>query len=135
VTYWSEAEAKRYLGDRYVPPEKKPNKYNAQKVTIDGRTFDSVKEANYYCELKLRKMAHDIKDFNCQVVYVLLKSFTHRGTGRRVRKEDYIADFVITHNDGHTEVVDVKGYRTRVYRNKIKLFLAQYQDIVFTEVE
>lgn len=33
----------------------KSSKYRARKVTIDGITFDSQKEANKYCELKLLK--------------------------------------------------------------------------------
>lgn len=42
------------------------SKYNSIKATIDGITFDSRKEANYYCELKMLRMAGVVKDFDCK---------------------------------------------------------------------
>ena len=41
-------------------------KYNARKVEIDGITFDSLKEANRYSELKLLEKAGLIKDLTLQ---------------------------------------------------------------------
>jgi len=32
-------------------------KYNNRKVTIDGITFDSAKEGDCYCQLKMLRMA------------------------------------------------------------------------------
>lgn len=39
------------------------NKYNNRKVTVDGITFDSAKESEYYSKLKILKKAGVIKDF------------------------------------------------------------------------
>ncbi len=33
------------------------SKYRANKVSVDGHTFDSQKEADYYCELKIKLQA------------------------------------------------------------------------------
>lgn len=108
------------------------SKYNSIKVTIDGITFDSRKEANYYCELKMLRMAGVVKDFDMQVPFTLLDGYKRKG--KAVRGIKYYADFVVTYVDGHKEVVDVKGVRTDVYKLKKKLLLAKYPEIDFREV-
>lgn len=108
------------------------SKYNARKTEIDGIVFDSKKEADYYCELRIRKMARDIKGYQRQVEYILLPSFKHNKKTYRPIK--YLADFVIEHNDGSFEVVDVKGYRTKEYMLKKKLLLHRFPNIIFSEV-
>lgn len=111
------------------------NKYHNRKVTVDGITFDSVKEKDYYCELKVLRMAGVVKDFERQVKYVLQESFKY--FKRTERAITYIADFRVTYADGHVEVVDVKGYRTDVYRIKRKLLLKQLaadENTIFVEV-
>lgn len=40
------------------------NKYHNRKTVIDGIKFDSKKEADYYCELRIRRMAHEIAGFD-----------------------------------------------------------------------
>lgn len=108
------------------------SKYNSIKATIDGITFDSRKEANYYCELKMLRMAGVVKDFDMQVPFTLLDGYKRKG--KAVRGIKYYADFVVTYVDGHKEVVDVKGVRTDVYKLKKKLLLAKYPEIDFREV-
>lgn len=39
------------------------NKYSNRKTKIDGIVFASKKEADYYCELKMLKIAGEVKDF------------------------------------------------------------------------
>ena len=39
----------------------KKSKYRANKTSVDGHTFDSQKEADYYCELKMRLQANSIQ--------------------------------------------------------------------------
>lgn len=107
-------------------------KYHAKKTTVDGMTFDSKKEADYYCELKMRRMAKEIIDFDLQVPFVLQDSFKH--DGKTIRAIKYIADFVVKHKDGSEEVVDVKGMRTDVYMLKKKMLLRKYPEMKFTEV-
>lgn len=111
-------------------------KYNATRTTIDGHKFDSKKEAAYYCELRLRKMAKEFADFSLQPEFILLDPFTD-ATGKKHRAIKYRADFAITHHDGTVEVVDVKAaknFTTDVYKIKKKLFLARYPEYKFTEV-
>ena len=52
---WSEAEYTRYIQstEQNTSNLKPKNKYSSQKTWIDGICFDSKKEADYYCQLKL----------------------------------------------------------------------------------
>ena len=88
---------------------KKP-KYNNKHVTVDSISFDSQKEADYYCELKLRLAAKEIKGFCRQAEFVLAPNLRYK------------ADFIIFNNDGTAEVIDVKGMQTDVYKVKKKVF-------------
>lgn len=88
----------------------KKSKYNAKKVEIDGIKFDSQKEANYYTELKLRLSAGEIKGFCRQSEFVLAPNLRYK------------ADFIVFNNDGTADVIDVKGFKTEVYKLKKKVF-------------
>lgn len=98
------------------------NKYGARKTVIDGIVFDSQKEAQYYCVLKLRKLSGEIVSFERQVAFVCIingkKCFSYR------------ADFVEYYPDGSRKVVDVKGMRTAVYRIKKKCIEAEYGFVI-----
>ena len=59
-------------------------KYHNRKVVIDGITFDSRKEGNFYCELKMLRMAGEVKDFSLQVFFE-----GRPGTGRIVISDKY----------------------------------------------
>ena len=110
-------------------------KYHATKTTVDGKTFDSKKEATRYLELKLLEKAGQITDLRCQVEYELIPAqygpdiVTPRGKVKRgpliERAVKYKADFVYTEND-ETIVEDVKGFRTKEYILKRKLMLHRY---------
>lgn len=112
------------------------NKYKNKKVTIDGQTFDSKKEANRYSNLKLLEKGGVIKNLQTQVKYVLIPA-QYEGTGeyytkgkhkgeekkRLVEHEiSYVADFVYE-KDGETIVEDTKGFRTDIYIAKRKMML------------
>jgi hypothetical protein len=45
----------------------------------------------------------------------------------------YVADFAYTDRQGRRVVVDVKGFRTKEYRIKVKLFRERYPELVFEE--
>lgn len=111
---------------------KRRSKYNAQKTTVDGITFDSKKEADYYCELRIMKMAGEVIGFEMQVPYELQPKYQRNG--KTVRAIKYVADFVVTYADGHVEVVDVKGVRTKEYRLKRKILEYKYPNILFREI-
>lgn len=123
---WTEEQYEEFLNKNSLKSKKK-NKYGNIKTTVDGITFDSKKEAEYYCKLKLLKQAEEIKDFGLQQRYELLPTFKKNGT--TYRSITYVADFVIVNNDGTTEVVDVKGVETQVFKIKQKLFEHKYPDL------
>ena len=108
------------------------SKYRAKKTVVDGITFDSKKEADFYCELKMLRMAGEVIDFERQVTFELQPKFQHSGKTERAIK--YIADFVVKYKDGRTVVVDVKGDKTDVYRIKRKMLLYKHPDMIFEEV-
>lgn len=97
------------------------SKYYSRKITVDGMTFDSAKEARRYQELSLLQRAGKISGLQTQVKYVLIpaqRAFTNeidkKGNfkkGKLLEKEcAYIADFVYL-QDGEIIVEDVKGYK------------------------
>lgn len=129
---WTEEEYQDYLAKKNknvknIPSKpKKRSKYNNQKTIVDGTEFDSKKEAEYYCQLKLLKKAGEIKEIGLQPRYELQPGFEKNGV--KYRPITYVADFVITNNDGTTEVVDIKGVETQVFKIKQKLFEYMYPD-------
>lgn len=96
-------------------------KYGNRKVIRDGIEFDSIKECQRYCELKLMQRAGLISDLQMQVSFELIPS--QRVDGKVVeRAVNYIADFVYK-QDGLKVVEDTKGYKTPEYIIKRKLML------------
>ena len=114
---------------------RKPNKYNARKTTVCGRTFDSKREAEIYLDLLSRKQAGEIVRIRLQPSYTLLEGFRDN-TGKNQKPITYTADFLVEYDDGRREVIEVKGMRTRDYLLRKKLFLHMMRetDIVFREV-
>lgn len=96
-------------------------KYHNRKVTIDGITYDSRKEARRHSELLLLERAGAIQNLQCQVKFDLLPS--QRIGGKVVeRPVSYIADFVYEEN-GQKIVEDTKGVKTKDYIIKRKMML------------
>jgi len=95
---------------------KKPSKYRAKKTIVDGITFDSAMEGDYYCELKLLNHIGEINNMILQPRYILQES----------PKIEYVADFLVTWSDGRTEIIDVKGMKNQVFRVKLRLFKGKY---------
>lgn len=120
-------------GAKAKQSKSKKQKYNNRKTIVDGITFASKAEAIYYQELKLRKRAGDIQDFSLQPEFQLLPAFKKHG--KKYQPMKYTADFKILHNDGSTEIIEVKGVRTRDYMLRMKLFNYRYPDLKFTEVK
>jgi hypothetical protein len=109
----TEEEARQYgLTDK---PKKRKSKYNAVRTKVDGITFDSKREAEYYSELKIRQKAGEILGFSRQDQFVLDDAGTV-----------YRADFVIFYPDGRYEIVDVKGVKTQVFKLKMKMLKMRY---------
>ena len=85
------------------------NKFNAQKIIVDGMTFDSKKEALRYEELKLLQRAGAITDLQRQVKFEIIPK-CKKLDGTMSRARSYIADFVYK-DRGMMVVEDVKGYK------------------------
>ena len=104
------------------------NKLGNKKVVINGETFDSQREYNRWCELKLMQRAKIISDLRRQVLFELIPAhYEAVPTGEYYKIGEkkgqpkykdvcieqaltYIADFAYTQN-GKTVVEDAKGYR------------------------
>lgn len=99
---------------------RRPSKYGAQPVVVDGIRFDSRGEARRWGELKLLERAGQIRDLERQVPYRL------EVNGELVSK--YVADFRYFDRAKNVTVVeDHKGFRTPEYRIKAKLMKALHR--------
>ena len=109
------------------------SKYGSKKVLINGIVFDSKKEADRYCELKFLERAGKIKDLSLQHKFELQHSF--KKNGKTIMAITYIADFVYFDLERMVNVVeDVKGYKTKEYLLKKKLFEYKYPYLTIKEV-
>lgn len=121
------------------------SKFHAKKVTVNGITYDSKKEANRHAELLLLEKGGAITELRRQVSFLLLpahyehyerygKNGKRLKDGRRCveRAVSYVADFTYM-QDGKLVVEDVKGVRTPEYILKRKLML-HHRNIKIREV-
>lgn len=100
------------------------NKYSNKKITVDGMTFDSKKEYNRYCELKLLEKAGEIKDLDRQHRFQIIPTQRDLDGNIIERPVTYIADFTYTDvKTGKLVVEDTKGYKTPEYILKRKMLL------------
>lgn len=109
------------------------NKYRNKPVVIDGILFLSMKEGARYQVLKLQEKAREISDLILQPQFVLQDGFID-DMGKRHRKIIYKGDFQYLDKIGRAHVEDVKGYRTDVYKLKVKLLLNKFHGFHFHEV-
>ena len=95
-----------YINGRIVADED----FDVTEWELFVSTFDSKKEAEYYCELKMRLQAKEINGFCLQPTFILAP------------KLKYKADFIVFNSDNTYEVIDVKGFKTKEYIAKKKIF-------------
>ena len=108
------------------------SKYNNRKVTYQGLTFDSKKEFEYYLLLKDKEKRGLVFNIKRQVPLEIQPAFTDK-SGVKHRAITYKADFVYTDRvSGKVRYIDVKGFRTEVYKLKKKLLA--YKNIIIEEV-
>lgn len=102
-------------------------KYNTAPLydrQVDGRTFASKLEATRYRQLKLMIKANEIKNLKLQPRFEIHPKFKEYK-----RPLVYVADFMYDDKRHDKPVVEeVKGYETRVYKIKKRLFLYLYGD-------
>ena len=118
MEHWSVEDYKNYENGK----KSKKAKYRSYKTSVDGHTFDSLKEAEYYQDLKVRLKANDIKGFCLQPTFMLAPGLKYK------------ADFITFNNDGTYDVIDVKGFKTKEYIAKKKVFEDKY-NLKITEIE
>lgn len=118
MEHWSIEDYKNYTNGNATH---RKSKYKAVKTSIDGHTFDSQKEADYYCELKLKLRANEIDGFCLQPTFVLAPGLKYK------------ADFIVFHKDTPPEIVDVKGFKTKEYITKKKIFEDKF-NLKITEI-
>lgn len=108
------------------------SKYNNRKVTFQGLTFDSKKEFEYYLILKDKEKRGLVFNIKRQVPLEIQPAFTDK-SGVKHRAINYKADFVYTDRvSGKVRYIDVKGFKTEVYKLKKKLLA--YKGIIIEEV-
>lgn len=115
------------------------SKFRSKKITVDGITFDSKKEARRYRELALLEKAGQIQNLELQKVFELIpaqyETFERYGKkGQRLKDGKrcienavkYIADFVYIEN-GKTVVEDTKSEATKtkdyIIKRKLMLYI------------
>lgn len=92
------------------------NKFRAVPKIYKGIKYHSTKEADYAKTLDLLKKGKKIKNWVRQVPLKLKVNDQLICT--------YIMDFVAEMPDGHKQYIEVKGYKTNVWKLKWKLMLA-----------
>jgi hypothetical protein len=105
--------------------KKRANKYNANKVIVDGIKFDSEAEAKFYSYLMELHLTGEVKDFDLQPEYELQPKFVNK-RGKNILPIKYKADFLIHYHDKPSEVIDVKGMETADFKLKKKIFEYKY---------
>ena len=134
--------------------KKSEGKIAHKKTTIDGITFDSKMESDYYVYLKEEKKAGRIKNFDLQPEFILqpkhfiMNGKVHAETDDTYKEMDklrkkhnkenpdnkiqiiqaikYISDFQIINPDDSVKTIDVKGIKTADFKLKEKMFNFKY---------
>ena len=105
------------------------SKYHNKRTMVDGIEFQSKREAERWCELKLMERAGLITDLFRQVPIKLIPAQRDENGKVIERAVGYVADFVYTNTEtGKTVYEDVKSpaTKTKEYIIKRKLALWQY---------
>jgi hypothetical protein len=119
----------RIIGDKLVLPAKgivsnevvKPSKYRNEKCEYKGIRFDSKKERQYYVDLLTLQQAGEVTLIELQVCFPYrVKYYIAPLTNSFEKDYKYIADFRVTYAD-RIEYVDVKGFKTAIYKRKKKI--------------
>ena len=100
------------------------NKYHNKRTMVDGIEFQSKREAERWCELKLLERAGLITDLFRQFPIKLIPAQKDENGKVIERAVGYVADFVYKDTaTGKTIYEDVKGVRTKEYLLKRKMCL------------
>lgn len=108
---------------------KKPKKSKYKNKKTNG--YDSTREARRAHQLKLMEKQGLISNLREQVPFELIKSFKD-SSGKTERGVKIIVDFVYQEN-GFDVADDSKGFRTKDYILKRKMFKVKYPQYIFKE--
>lgn len=101
---------------KWFKNERKKSKYHNKATATGGIIYHSKFESKVAQDLEFRKRAGDIKDWKRQVRLDL------RAYGKHIC--NYFMDFIVEHNDGTFEMIEVKGYIVETWRIKFSLLEA-----------
>ena len=101
------------------------NKFKAKKKTVDNIVFSSKLEASRYLELKILEKAGEISNLKLQPVFNLIANGIYVGM--------YTPDFIYTLPSGEAVIEEVKGFRTKDYSLRKRVFEACYAPWKITE--
>jgi hypothetical protein len=100
---------------------RKYSKYSSVKTWYNGILYDSKAEASWAKWLEILKLAAKKEDrvtmMERQVIYSLPGDIRCR------------MDFRVLYADGHSEVHEVKGFETKEWKLKLKLFREAHPDV------
>lgn len=113
----------RMSAEEFKKLKVKKSKYGNTKTIYKGEKYDSKKEADYARDLDTARSANSPR---FRVVKVE-RQIPFRINVEGIKICTYIADFVVKYQDGHEEIIDVKGFRTEVYKIKKKLVEALFK--------
>ena len=99
---------------------RRKKKYGNKSAEYNGARYDSKFESKVAQELDLRKAAGELVEIQRQVTISLDVNGYHVC--------NYRIDFIATHVDGMVEYIEAKGFATREWMLKWKLFEALYAD-------
>lgn len=98
------------------------NKFGAIKTEYNGETYASKLEASYAREYDIMVKARQLRGVKRQVKMPLYAN--------GVKICSYIVDFVLEHLNGSETYVEVKGRWSDTARLKVKLFRANYPNLL-----
>lgn len=104
--------------------KKKPSKYHNNKIEVDGIIWDSHREYNHWCELRLLEAAGVISGLRRQVKFFLDEE-TATGRTKYLR-----VDFVYE-QEGKLVLDDTKGYPDPNWTEKWKKLQRKYPEYRF----
>lgn len=123
-------------------------KINHKRTEIDGITFDSKLESQYYKYLKELKLKGVVKEFELQPEFLLQEKFIivngekvlgsdpnfekikRKYKAKTIAAISYIADFKVIYSNGEIRYVDTKGQETADFKIKKKMFAYKYPNLI-----
>lgn len=103
------------------------NKFGNTETYAGGMVFASKLEARRYSELIAMQRARLITGLKTQERFTLQPAFVTR-SGEKIRKIEYVADFVYRLPDGQMVIEETKGFQTDESKIKMKMVKYSYPD-------